>query len=128
MNARGLSRCQRQMLEELDTALSRAQAIVRRQPGAWPILDSLKKSAGQVRSVWFLITGRRWGNRMREVGSNIPLERLLRDQYIWELDFSRRCRDGEKQFREEDIRELMPRLELASRRRREMIRNLLMRI
>lgn len=118
----------RQMLAELDGALGRVQAIVRRQPGAWPIRDSLHKSAGQARSAWFLLTGRRWGNMVRESGGNPPLGRLLREQYIWELDFSKRCRDMGERFQGEDLRELMPRLEMASRRRREMIRNLLTRM
>ena len=118
----------RKLLEGLDGALSRAQAIVRRQPGAWPLLDSVRKSAGETRSAWYLLTGQRWGNRVRESGGNIALSRLLREQYIWEVDFSRQCRDGAQQFREEDLRELMPRLETASRRRRDMIRNLLTRM
>lgn len=117
----------RQMLEMLDEGIAAAGAIMRRQPWAWPLLDSLRTSAAQARPAWFLMTGRRWEGRFRPLSGNVPLERLLREQYIREVEFSRLCREGENS-RSEELREISPALEDASRARRRMIRNLLARI
>lgn len=117
----------RRMLEMLDDGVGSAAVIVHRQPGAWPLQDSLRKSAVQARSAWFLMTGRRWEGRPRPADRNMRQGWLLREQYIREVEFSRLCRDGAQHSRGEAVREISPGLEAASRRRREMIRNLLTR-
>ena len=114
----------RRMLETLDEGLAVVGIIVRRQPGAWPLLDSLRRSASQARSAWFLMTGRRWESGNRPIRGNTPLGNLLREQYIRELQFSQLCREGGRS-RGEELREISPELERASGRRRGMIRNLL---
>ncbi len=115
----------RQMLEELENAMARMGAVVRRQPRARPIWESLNRSAARLRTLWYLITGDRWVVRPRRETFSAPVDRLLREQYLWEISFSRLCREGMEKQREEETRELMPELEQASRRRRGMIRNLL---
>ena len=117
----------RQMLEETDRGLSAVGTIIRRQPGARGLWESLNSSAAQLRSAWFLLTGNRWMPGRPEPGRNMPVGQVLREQYLRELELSRLYRMGEKEFRGEDLRELMPELEQASRRRRGMIRTLLAR-
>jgi len=117
----------RQMLEMLDEGLAAAGAVVRRQPGARALLDSLRASAAQARPVWFLMTGRRWEGRPGPGNGNIPLRELLREQYLREVEFSRLCREGENS-RSEELREISPALGEASGRRRRMIRSLLARM
>ncbi len=111
----------RELLQMIDEGMSIAAAIVRRQPGAWPLRDSLRQSGAQLRSAWFLHTGRRWEVIGGKLIQNASLEQLLRRQYLWELRFSRKCRDGTG----EEIREIVPELEGGSWRRRSMIRRLL---
>lgn len=117
----------RQMLEEMDRGLLEVGVVVRRQPGARGLWESLNRSVSQLRSAWFLLTGRRWLPRGREPGRNVPTGLLLREQYLRELELSRLYRAGEKEFRAEDLREMMPEQEQESRRRRGMIRTLLAR-
>ena len=117
----------RQMLENTDRGLFALGSAVRRQPGARGLWESMNDSAAQLRSAWFLLTGRRWRPGVRDAGRNMPVGQLLREQYLRELELSRLYRVGQGEFREEDLRELMPELELASRQRRGMIRRLLAR-
>lgn len=114
----------RKLLQELDEGLGTVAAIVRRQPGAWPLRDSIRKSAAQVRAAWFLLTGRRW-NRPQGMGQGGELGALLRRQYVWEIRFSQLCRELEQTLQAGDLREILPELEGESRRRRSMIRSLL---
>jgi hypothetical protein len=118
----------RQMLEELDRSLSAIGGIVRRYPGAKGLWESLNRSASRLRSAWFLLTGRRWMGRPGDTGRNVPPGSLLREQYVRELELSRLYRAGRQEFRGEDLKEILPELEKASLRRREMIRGLLSRI
>ena len=115
----------RQMLEELDEALANAGVLVRRQPGARGLWESLNGSASQLRAAWFLLTGRRWMTRPRGNGWNLSTGQLLREAYLRELEQSRLYRTGEQVFQGEDLRELMPELEQAARQRRGMIRRML---
>ena len=117
----------RQMLEVTDRSLSEVGRFVRRQPGARSLWESLNRSAAKLRSVWFLLTGRRWMGRPGESGRPVPSGLLLREQYLRELELSRMYRTGRRAFREEDLKEILPELEQASLRRREMIRELLSR-
>lgn len=115
----------REMLVLLEMGLSASELVVRRQPGAWPLKESLQRSAGQAKSVWFLMTGQQWKNRGRQRTENLPQGHLLREQYIRELQFSKLCRENASRAEEEGLREIVPALEAASGRRRKMIRNLL---
>ena len=117
----------RQMLEETDRGLSGLGTLVRRQPGARGLWESLNGSAAQLRSVWFLLTGRKWSPNMQNTGRNMPVGQLLRGAYLRELELSRLYRMGEQEFRGEDLKELMPELEQEARKRRGMIRTLLAR-
>ena len=117
----------RQMLEETDRSLFALDSAVRRQPGTRGLWESLNGSAMQLRSAWFLLTGRRWRPGARDSGRIMPVGQLLREQYLRELELSRLYRMGEREFRGEDLKELMPELDLASRQRRGMIRRLLAR-
>lgn len=117
----------RQMLEETDRGLFALSGAFRRQPGVRGVWESLNDSAAQLRSAWFLLTGRRWRPGARDPGRIMPVGQLLREQYLRELELFRLYRTGEREFRGEDLRELMPELDLASRQRRGMIRRLLAR-
>ena len=117
----------RQMLEETDRGLFALSGALRRQPGVRGVWESLNDSAAQLRSAWFLLTGRRWRPDARDSGRIMPVGQLLREQYLRELELSRLYRMGEREFRGEDLKELMPELDLASRQRRGMIRRLLAR-
>jgi len=115
----------RQILEEMDGAMGRVMTIARRQPGAGALADSVRRSLSRARSAWFLLTGRRWESRPAGTLPMRPVGELLREQYLWELNFSRLCRDAAQRDRSEELRELGEELEQESRRRRRMIRNLL---
>ena len=114
----------RVLLRMMDEALGTVAAIVRRQPGAWPLRDSIRRSAAQLRSAWFLHTGRRWAGNTGPSGRDAPLEQLLRRQYMWEIRFTQQCRQTGVQ----EIREILPQLEEDSNRRRGMIRRMLVRM
>ena len=118
----------RQMLEELDRSLTGVGSLARRYPGTKRLWDSLNRSASRLRSVWFLLTGRRWMGRTGEAVRGVPAGVLLREQYVRELELSRLYRAGRQAFRGEDLKEILPELEQASLLRREMIRELLSRI
>lgn len=115
----------RQLVEMLDDGLGQVDEIVRRQPGAYPLTDSMRKSAAQARAAWLLLTEQRWGPGRRQQRGRETLGQLLRRQYIWEVQLSQVCRELEQQVQAEDVREILPELEQASRRRRGMIRHLL---
>jgi len=114
----------RQILEELDGGMRRTAAIASLEPGGRGLWESVRRSAAQARSAWFLLTGQRWQSRSRPSGRRTPKEHLMREQYLWEVNFSRLCRDGRRSG-EETAEEILPELERESRRRRGMIRNLL---
>lgn len=117
----------RRLLESVEEGLAGAGEILRRQPGARPLLESLRGSAGQLRAAWFLLTGRRWQpGRMNQSGGG-ELSALLRRQYIWEIDFSHLARETGRAVQAEDVREIFPELEEQSARRRGMIRRMLAR-
>ena len=115
----------RQILEELDGATGRVMAIARRQQGARALADSLRRGLARARSAWFLLTGRRWESRPAQTLPMRPVGELLREQYLWELNFANLCREAARRGRSEEVRELGQELEQESRRRRGMIRNLL---
>jgi hypothetical protein len=120
----GDERLLREMLEEMDRGLGAARVLVRRQGGR-ALWESLNTSAAHLRSAWFLLTGRRWMPRMGEIGRVVPDGQLLREQYLRELELSRLYRTAAGEFRAEDLVEMLPELEQASRRRRGMIRMML---
>lgn len=115
----------RQVLETLDEGLMGAGGILRRQPGAYPLWDSLRRSAAQAQAAWFLLTGARWPARRQRAGNRERPGAVLRRQYVWEIQFSQLCREMGRAMEAEDIREIFPDMEEETRRRRAMIRNLL---
>lgn len=115
----------RQMLEVLDEGVAGVEEIARRQPGAWPLRENLNRSAAQLRAAWLLLTGRRWSRSRAGQGKRVTMPQLLRDQYLWELRFSRLCRETGEIMEREDIREIFPEQEGGSMGRRRMLRHLL---
>lgn len=115
----------RRLLETLDEGGQGVGEILRRQPGAWPLREDLNKSAAQIRAAWLLLTGRRWNPCRQGRGRRDSLPRVLRDQYVWEIRFSQLCREAGAAMEREDLREIFPEQEEASRRRRRMLRHLL---
>ena len=114
----------RQLMEELDGAVHRTSVIARRVPGGRMLRESAAKSAARIRPLWFLVTGQRWHSRPRREERHVPTDHLLREQYLWEINFSRLCREGMGNG-SEAAEEILPELAWESRKRRGMIRNLL---
>ena len=85
----------RPVLEALDEGVAGVEAILRRQPGAWPLRDEMRKSAAQFRAAWLLAAGQPWRKGSQGQGSRGELTRLLREQYQCELRFSQLCREAE---------------------------------
>lgn len=115
----------RPVLEALDEGMAGVEAILRRQPGAWPLRDEMRKSAAQLRAAWLLAAGRPWRKGSQGQGSRGELARLLREQYQWELRFSQLCREAEAAIRAEDLREIFPEQMQSGKKRRKMLRHLL---
>ena len=114
-----------EILEELDEGNIRAAEILRRDPGAWPLRDSMQKSAAQLRAAWLLLTGTRWKSRGSRYPTGGSTEKLLREQYLWEVRFSDLCRRAGKALQGADPAEIMPEQERESGRRRRMLRHML---
>lgn len=115
----------REMLTEMDEGSARVGEILRRDPGAWPLGDSMRKSAAQLRAAWFLLTGERWRSAGRGQPSGGSMEGLLREQYLRELRFSELCRQAAGHLRHGDLAEILSEQEAASGRRRRMLRHML---
>lgn len=111
------------LLRMLDEGLGLAGELRRRRMEGRAIWESLHKSAARVRSVWFLRTGRRWDTRPVPPPRGMDLRQLVRRQYLWEQEFSDRCRALERDG--EDGEELAEELLRASRRRRTVLRGML---
>ena len=121
---RGDEEILRQLLEQMDTGLAGGMELARRDRRAAPILESLRRSARQLRTAWFLLTGQRWREGPPPRGGREELPALIRRQYRWEVGFSGQCQQAGHTLRGEDLRELMPGLEAASVGRRGMLRRL----
>lgn len=115
----------RGLMEAMDEGMMLTGEIFRRQPGAWPLRENLRTSAAQLRAAWQLLTGRRWRDAGAMTSGREQFQRILREQYLWEIRFSQLCREAGEQMRAEDLREIFPEQEDASRRRRRMVRHLL---
>lgn len=115
----------RGVLEAMDEGMMLTGEIFRRQPGAWPLRENLRTSAAQLRAAWQLLTGRRWRGAGALPSGRESFQRILREQYLWEIRFSQLCREAGEQMRAEDLREIFPEQEEASRKRRRMVRHLL---
>ena len=114
-----------EVLKEMDVGLVRVGEILRRDQGAWPLRDSIQKSAAQLRAAWLLLTGLRWRSRKDGHSYRGSMENLLREQYLWELRFSALCRQAGEELTGADAAEVMPEQERASFRRRRMLRHML---
>lgn len=114
-----------ELLQTMDEGMAGAHEIVRRLPGARPMLENLWGSARQVRSAYFLQTGRRWREQVPQGMGREPIRVMLRRQYVWEIRWADLCRRAAKEMETEDVREIFPELERQSKARRGMIRNLL---
>ena len=115
----------RPVLEALDEGMAGVEAILRRQPGAWPLGDEMRKSAAQFRAAWLLTAGYPWRKGSQGQGSRGELARLLREQYRWELRFAQLCREAEAAVQAEDLREIFPEQAQSGQKRRKMLRHLL---
>jgi hypothetical protein len=115
----------REVLAEMEEGAARVGEILRRDPGAWPLRDSMGKSAAQLKAAWFLLTGERWRNAGRRQPVGGSMEALLREQYLRELRFSELCRQAGEHLRRGDLAEIMSEQEDASSRRRRMLRHML---
>lgn len=115
----------REMLTEMEAGSARLGEILRRDPGAWPLGDSMGKSTAQLKGAWFLLTGERWRNTGRRQSVGGSMEALLREQYLRELRFSELCREAEEHLRRGDLAEIVSEQEAASSRRRRMLRHML---
>lgn len=117
----------REVLEEMEAGLGRAGDILRRDPGAWPLEENMRKSAAQLRAAWLLLTGERWRSRAEGRPYRGSMENLLREQYLWELRLSGLCRQAGEELKSADGAEIMPEQESESRKRRRMLRHMLAR-
>ena len=115
----------REMLTEMDEGSVRVGEILRRDPGAWPLGDSMRKSTAQLKAAWFLLKGERWRSTGRRQPFGGSMEALIREQYLRELRFSELCRQAEEQLRRGDGAEIVSEQEEASVRRRRMLRHML---
>ena len=117
----------REVLEEMEAGLARGGDILRRDPGAWPLEENMRKSAAQLRAAWLLLTGERWRGRPAPRPHRGSMEDLLREQYLWELRFSGLCRQAGEGMKRSDAAEIMPEQERESMKRRRMLRHMLAR-
>ena len=117
----------RELLEQMDEGMARGREILRRDRGAWPLKESLDRSAAQLRAAWMLYTGDRWRSAMRSMPVPGRMDTLLREQYLWELRFSQLCREAGEKLTGADMAEIMPEQEKDSGRRRRMLRHMLAR-
>ena len=115
----------REVLEEMEGCSVGAGEILRRDPGAWPLGESVRKSAAQLKAAWFLLMGERWKSTGRRVPFPGSMEHLLREQYVRELRLSELCRQAGEHLQRGDVAEIMPEQEEASNRRRRMLRHML---
>ena len=115
----------REAMEEMEAGIFRAGEILRRDPGAWPLGESMGRSAAQLKAAWLLLTGERWKNSGRGRGGTGGMENRLREQYLWELRFSELCRRAGENLTRGDMAEIMPEQERESGRRRRMLRHML---
>ena len=115
----------REVLEEMDGCAVGVGEILRRDPGAWPLGESVRKSAAQLKAAWFLLTGERWKSPARRGAISGSMENLLREQYVRELRLSELCRQAGEHLQRGDVAEIMPEQEAASNRRRRMLRHML---
>lgn len=123
--ARGDEEVLGEVLREMERGAAQVGEILRREPGAWPLRESMAKSAAQLKAAWLLLTGARWKDSGGKRPAGVPRETLLREQYLWELRFSELCREAGKQLKAADAAEIMPEQEAASTRRRRMLRHML---
>ena len=117
----------REVLEEMEAGHGRAGAILRRDPGAWPLEENMRKSAAQLRAAWLLLTGERWRSRGDGRSYRGSMENLLREQFLWELRLSAMCRQAGEELKSAEAAEIMPEQEMESRKRRRMLRHMLAR-
>ena len=117
----------RELLEQMEEGMAGVDEILRRDGGAWPLRESIQKSAAQLRAAWMLLTGRRWQGGRKRYPVPGRMEALLREQYLWELRFAQLCKEAAEQINAADAAEIMHGQEEASRRRRTMLRHMLAR-
>ena len=117
----------REVLEEMEAGHGRAGAILRRDPGAWPLEENTRKSMAQLRAAWLLLTGERWRSRGDGRSYRGSMENLLREQFLWELRLSALCRQAGEELKGAEAAEIMPEQEMGSLKRRRMLRHMLAR-
>ena len=116
-----------EVLEQMESVRRGVEEILRRDPGAWPLGESVRKSMPQLRAAWLILTGeRRKGKNIRQTATG-SMETLLREQYRRELCFSERCRQLEELLGGTDVSEIMAEQRQESGRRRRMLRHMLAR-
>ena len=113
------------VLEEMGAVRRGAEEILRRDPGAWPLSESVKNGAAQLRTAWFLLTGARWVPAARREPLGGKMENLLREQYLSEMRFSGLCRQTAEKLQGSDTAEIMEEQVRESDRRRRMLRHML---
>ena len=115
----------REVLEEMEAVRRGAGEILRRDPGAWPLLVSVRESTIQFRAAWLLLTGehKRSGKVLLPVAGS--MESLLRAQYAKELRLSELCRELEDVLKGTEMEEIPAEQRRESGRRRRMLRHLM---
>ena len=115
----------RGVLEAIEAVRRGAGEILRRDPGAWPLGESVRESTAQFRAAWLLLTGehKRGGNVLPPISGS--MESLLRGQYARELRLSELCRELEEMLKGTDLEEVPAEQRRESGRRRRMLRHML---
>lgn len=115
----------REVLEEMEAVRRGAGEILRRDPGAWPLVVSVRESTIQFRAAWLLLTGehKRSGNVLLPVAGS--MESLLRAQYAKELRLSELCRELEEMLKRTEVEEVPAEQRRESGRRRRMLRHMM---